>query len=125
MAQIELKKDWFGPDGVLREVRNNPHTVPDSWKVPDAPKETTADKDAEPTGVILPAGTRILGKSDVVDVERLTADGSVVIETQVIGEGAKLGDLDGKAGDAKDPSTVQLPDASVKTPTPATTPEKK
>lgn len=29
---VKLARNWFGPDASLREVRNNPHDLPDSWK---------------------------------------------------------------------------------------------
>lgn len=55
--RITLKRNWFGPDGVRRRERDNPHEVPNDWKdklpagakvldEPEvkAPKETEAEK---------------------------------------------------------------------------------
>lgn len=31
MAQVTLKKDWFGPNGQLYLARNNPNSIPDRF----------------------------------------------------------------------------------------------
>ena len=30
--KIRIKRDWFDPAGARRRLRDNPHTVPDSWE---------------------------------------------------------------------------------------------
>jgi len=29
---VNLKRGWFGPDGVRRRPENNPHDIPDEFK---------------------------------------------------------------------------------------------
>lgn len=38
---VNLKRDWFAPDGSLYQVRDNPHEFPGDWELP---------KSAEPIG---------------------------------------------------------------------------
>ena len=52
MAKVTLKRNWFGPDGVLYEVRHNPVLVPDLYvdKLPkDAEVEGKEEKPSKPT----------------------------------------------------------------------------
>lgn len=29
---VKLARNWFDPSATIREVRDNPHDVPDAWK---------------------------------------------------------------------------------------------
>ena len=31
---VNLKRDWFAPDGSLYQVRDNPHEFPGHWDLP-------------------------------------------------------------------------------------------
>lgn len=52
---VNLKKNWFDPAASLREVRNNPHDLPDDWEkilpktaeIVDVPVEKAPAKSAE------------------------------------------------------------------------------
>lgn len=48
---VNLKKDWFSPDGSLYQKRDNPHEFPDEWK----------DK--------LPSTAEVLGAKEVKEVK--------------------------------------------------------
>lgn len=36
---VNLKRDFFGPDGTLYRSVDNPHTFPKDWKVPKDAEE--------------------------------------------------------------------------------------
>lgn len=44
MAKVNLTKEFFGPDNTLYSPRDNPHTFPDSWKLPKGTKPVEAAK---------------------------------------------------------------------------------
>jgi hypothetical protein len=43
MASVTLKRDFFGPDGTLYLVRNNPHSFPADWDLPASAVTAAAD----------------------------------------------------------------------------------
>jgi hypothetical protein len=46
---VALKRDWFAPDGSLREVKDNPHEVSKDWqeKLPTTAKVVEGPAAAE------------------------------------------------------------------------------
>jgi len=54
---VDLKKDWFAPDGSLYQARDNPHEFPESWKdqFPTTVKVLDKPRESGP----LPAGTKV------------------------------------------------------------------
>ncbi len=44
---VSFKRDWFGPDGALRSVRNNPHDL-DEDLVESVPKDAIVQDDPKP-----------------------------------------------------------------------------
>lgn len=44
--QVKLARNFFGPDGTLYQVRNNPHDFPDDWDLPKG-AEKLSKKDAK------------------------------------------------------------------------------
>lgn len=55
MPTVNLKKQWFGPDGARYRPADNPHTFPADWKLPstaeeaEVPEEPKATKKAKAT----------------------------------------------------------------------------
>lgn len=52
---VKLARNWFDPSAMLREVRDNPHDLPDDWEkalpkgaeILDTPEEKAPAKPAE------------------------------------------------------------------------------
>lgn len=42
---VNLKRDFFGPNGSLYTVANNPHTFPEEWKLPSDAKLVKEEED--------------------------------------------------------------------------------
>lgn len=74
-------KDWLSPDGVLYEVRHNPHEFPAEWA--DKP-----DKEAKNSKyAVLPSSTEILGEDGeftTVEVWRKSADGTGILTPEAV-----------------------------------------
>lgn len=107
---VNLKRNWFDPGSTLREVRNNPHDLPDSW------------------GDILPKGAEVIDdKGKVTDRGSETADLRKQIETSIRAkaENALLDDDDiaqlvddevkEKEAAAKAPASTTQPPVGVQT----------
>ena len=61
MAKVNLKKDWFAPDGTLYLARDNPHNFPSDWTLPksagagEEPAAVTEEDDDEVKKPVVPA----------------------------------------------------------------------
>lgn len=74
---VNLKRNWFAPNGSLYEVRDNPHEFPGDWDLPPTAEE--------------------LGVAKTVAVVQNTASGSVIVASAVEGDVKSVGDaLDAK-----------------------------
>lgn len=75
---VNLKRDWFAPNGSLYQVRDNPHTFPGNWDLPPTAEEFGS------------------GAKTVATVQH-TASGSVIVATAVEGDVKSVGNtLDAK-----------------------------
>lgn len=45
---VNLKRDWFAPDGTLYLVRDNPHEFPSDWDLPPTAKEVVEPAKPKP-----------------------------------------------------------------------------
>ena len=48
MKSVNLKRQWFDPEGNLRTPSANPQQVPDSWKLPASAEVLSEDAGDEP-----------------------------------------------------------------------------
>lgn len=91
---VNLKRDWFSPDGSLYQVRDNPHEFPKAYA--DKP-----DKDA-PEGqkyAVLPSTAEIVEAGDTVVVVQNTGGGQqVLVPSAVQGDVDEVGGAVGKHG---------------------------
>lgn len=110
---VNLKRDWFAPDGSLYQVRDNPHEFPADWedqipriKVPKnpvgkmEPTEYVVDKDKKDE-IIVGENTR------TVVTNQQTASGDDVQVATAIGDDVK------SVGGALDDKGVEQPNQTV------------
>lgn len=78
MVLVNLKKDWFGPDGSLYQSRDNPHEFPDSWADKPA-KEAERSKFA-----VLPSTAEVVkGSRTVATLQQTANETELVVPTTV------------------------------------------
>lgn len=109
---VRLKKDWFGPDGSLYRVRDNPHEFPASYA--DKPKQADDESDEDfkkrqkrQPYAVLPSSAELIEGGKTVAVVQNTASGSVIVPTLVEDDVKSV-------GGALDDKGVEQPDQSVK-----------
>ena len=100
---VRLRKDWFGPDGTLYEVKGNPHAFPADYA--DKPKELSdEEKEAGKTPskgqkyAVLPSSAEIVEGGESVAVLQQTASGYVEVATAVEGDVKSVGGALSKEG---------------------------
>lgn len=57
MVWVNLRSNWFSPDGSLYEVTKNPHQFPAEWAEP-------ADEGKRSKFAVLPSNSEVLSKED-------------------------------------------------------------
>lgn len=110
---VRLKRDWFGPDGSLYQVRDNPHEFPAAYA--DKPKqedgeskEAYAERQKRQPYAILPSSAEVLGEDvRTVAVLQDTANGEQVVVPTLVEDGVK------SVGGALDAKGVEQADQSV------------
>lgn len=101
-VMVNLKRDWFGPDGSLYQVRDNPHEFPATYAgkpKKDAPEGT---KYAE-----LPSTAEILGDATTVATIQLTGSGDQLVVPTAVSEDVE------SVGNTLDNKGVEQPTQSV------------
>lgn len=119
---VRLRRDWFGPDGSLYEVKNNPHEFPAAYaeepdKLSDKEKAEllrsgkTLPKDQK--YAVLPSSAEIVEGGKEVAVLQQTASGYVEVATAVEGEVKSVGGaLDDKGHEQPSQSTTAAASAA-------------
>lgn len=100
-VKVNLKRDWFGPDGSLYEVRGNPHEFPTEWAdepADDAPKGAKY--------AVLPSTAEIVKEGKTVAVLQNTAAGQVVVPTAIEGDVKSVGGALDEKGNEKPSQSV-------------------
>lgn len=109
---VMLKKDWFGPDGSLYQVRDNPHEFPAEYA--DPPKQAKGESDEDwklrekrQPYAVLPSTAEIVEGGRTVAVLQNTANGEQLVVPTLISDDVKSvgGALDA-AGFEKSDQTV-------------------
>ena len=101
---VRLKKNWFGPDGSLYEMEDNPHEFPAEYA--EKPKQGDEDDEAfkarlkrQPYAV-LPSSAEVIDRGNVrtVAVTQQTANGAEIVVPTLVDEDVKAvgGVLDDK-----------------------------
>lgn len=108
---VNLKRDWFGPDGSLYEVRDNPHEFPANFA--DAPEKVKKEKEDEPVNpraqkyAVLPSTAEVVESSKTVVTVLETGGGQrVMVPTAVQDDVKSVGGAVGEHG-------IEEPDQSV------------
>ena len=108
---VNLRKDWFSPDGNLYQSRDNPHEFPAEWaeevdpKVVKAAAEktvttTTAEEVSTQKYVVLPSTAEIVESSATVMVVQNTGGGErLLVPSAVEGDVTAVGGAIGKSGE--------------------------
>lgn len=93
---VNLRRDWFGPDGSLYQVRDNPHEFPAEYAAkPSA--EQTADNDSRAKSkqvkyAVLPSTAEVIEDGATVAVVQNTGGGErVIVPTAVEGDVKSVG----------------------------------
>jgi hypothetical protein len=115
---VNLRNDWFSPDGSLYQARDNPHEFPAEWADKADEKEVTAARRTttveetpavvtKPRYAILPSSAEVVEEVDTVAVLQNTGGGQ-----QVLMPSAVQGDVD-SVGGAVGKHGLEEPDQSV------------
>lgn len=77
---VNLRRDWFSPDGSLYQVRDNPHEFPAEWA--DKPGKDAAEGQKY---AVLPSSAEIVGEdvTTVVTIQNTGGGQQVLIPTPV------------------------------------------
>jgi hypothetical protein len=106
---VNLRKDWFGPDGSLYQARDNPHEFPADW-ADEAKAEPTPTKETTTTTVsggetakqkyaVLPSSAEIVESETTVAVLQNTGGGQQALMPSAVQDGAEsVGGAVGKDG---------------------------
>lgn len=84
---VNLKRDWFSPDGSLYQVRDNPHEFPAEYA--DAPSKEVKEKYPDQKYVTLPSTAEIVESETTVAVLQNTGGGQQVMVPSAVQDGAK------------------------------------
>lgn len=110
---VRLKRDWFGPDGSLYQVRDNPHEFPAHYADKPKKKEGESDEDFKARQErqpfdILPSTAEIVGK-DARTVVTLTntANGEQLLTPTLVDDEVEA------VGGALDDKGIEQPSLSV------------
>ena len=115
---VNLRNDWFGPNGNLYQARDNPHEFPADWaeesdvKVKPNPQVTTTTttgggEPVKPKYAVLPSSAEIVESTDTVVVVQNTGGGQqALMPSAVEGDVKSVGGAVGKHG-------MEEPDQSV------------
>ena len=94
-VNVNLKRDWFAPDGSLYQARDNPHEFPAAYAEKPKQKEDESKEDFEARAKrqpyeILPSSAEVLeGGGRMVAVLQDTANGSQVTVATAVGDEVK------------------------------------
>lgn len=117
---VNLKRDWFSPDGVLYLVRQNPHEFPEAWADEPTQRDDESDEDFEKREAaskydVLPSTAEVIGEGRTVVTLQNTANGEQLLVPQVIDDDVKSvgAALDDK-GNEKPSQTVAKAEAAAK-----------
>lgn len=99
---VNLKRDWFSPDGSLYQARDNPHEFPAEYAEPGKlPEEDEEDETpvrvevARPAArkaskyAVLPSTAEIVESGDTVLVKQNTGGGQQLLVPSAVEDGAK------------------------------------
>lgn len=96
---VNLRKDWFGPDGSLYQARDNPHEFPASYAEPaEAKKEpvkevvttrTVGGGESKQKYAVLPSSAEIVESENTVMTERMTGGGQKILEPTAVEDDVK------------------------------------
>lgn len=95
MAYVNLKRPWFGPNGSRYSPEDNPHEFPDAWADEPEQAEDESDEDFElrkksQKYAVLPSSAKVVEEGgEVVMTERLTANGTPLLDPQVVDDDVK------------------------------------
>lgn len=110
---VRLKKDWFGPDGSLYYVRDNPHEFPAAYADKSKQADDESDEDfkarqkRQPYAVLPSSAELVEGGGKTVAVLQQTASGDVIVPTLVDADVKSVGGaLDNKGIEQPDQSTA-------------------
>lgn len=115
---VNLRKDWFGPDGSLYEARDNPHEFPAAWAEPGKEVETkpasttttTTESKAEvtkPKYAVLPSSAEVVdSETTVVTIQNTGGGQQVLVPTAVQDDVETVGGAVGSHGIEEPHQTV-------------------
>jgi hypothetical protein len=106
---VNLKRDWFGPDGSLYQARDNPHEFPAEYAEPVKEEKTPVKETVTVTTVggdvrkqkyaVLPSTAEIVESSKTVMTVQNTGGGQkVLVPTAVEGDVKEVGGAVGPHG---------------------------
>lgn len=84
---VNLKRNWFAPDGSLYDVRDNPHEFPAAWA--DAPSKEQKEENPNAKYAVLPSTAEIVSAAKTVAVLQNTANGEQAVFGQVVDDEVK------------------------------------
>jgi hypothetical protein len=85
---VNLRRDWFAPDGSLYQVRDNPHEFPEAYA--EAPKKEVQDKYPNQKYAVLPSTAEVVDSDGkTVVVVQNTGGGQQVLMPSEVQDGAK------------------------------------
>lgn len=117
---VNLRKDWFGPDGSLYQVRDNPHEFPaefadDPEQLEDESKEDFAARKKRQPFNVLPSTAKIVENAKTVAVIQNTGGGErVIVPTAVEGDVKSVGGALDDNGNEKATQTIAKAEAGAK-----------
>ncbi len=95
---VNLRKDWFGPDGSLYQARDNPHEFPAEYaeageareqkEVKTTTVETVGGGELKSRYKILPSTAEIVESSKTVMVKQNTGGGQQLLVPSAVEDGA-------------------------------------
>jgi len=111
---VNLKKDWYGPDGSLYQRVDNPHEFPASFADEPKQREDESDDDFKAREKatkyeVLPSTAEIVENAKTIAVIQNTGGGQqVIVPTAVEGDVKSVGGaLDDKGVEQPDQSTAK------------------
>jgi len=114
---VNLRNNWFGPDGSLYEAVDNPHEFPAEWAEPKKAEKTPVKETTTTTTVggtqaaqryaVLPSSAEIVEKTDTVAVLQNTGGGEQVMMPSAVQDDVK------SVGGAVGEHGLEEPDQSV------------
>lgn len=99
---VNLRRDWFSPDGSLYQVRDNPHEFPAEYA--DKPRKNAGESQKY---AVLPSTAEVVKSTETVAVVQNTGGGQKVIVPSAVQDDAK------KVGGALGEHGLEEPSQSV------------